>query len=82
MVNNTEQRMGLMAQLILESIVEGSGGQAVGQGIIYAALMGHLDLATFNYLLTMLERAGLVTRSGHSVTATDKARAMCAKAST
>ena len=75
----TNGEMFVYAAAILESLLEEDpADHGVSEGTLYSVLMGQLDLESFGAIMSVLERAGLVARENHRVTATAKARAAIA----
>jgi hypothetical protein len=66
----TEKQVLQYVAAIYETIKETPDG-APG-GILYAALMGHMSLAQFEGIMSVLIKAGLVRKSGHCYFATAK----------
>ena len=57
-----------MAEAIAEAI-EASGPRGVPSGHLYAAVMGAMDLTTYEAIIAALTKSGRVTQSGFVLTA-------------
>ena len=62
-----------IACLILASVCE-SSSMGAPEGHLYAALMGQMNLDTFNMLVAFIVRQGWVTKSGNVLRPTAKGR--------
>lgn len=56
----------------LLGVIAEAGEAGAPEGPMYAALMGRMNLDQFGAIMEMLDRAGLITRRNHLVTATSK----------
>ena len=57
----------VMLKLLCDAIVEAvevAGDHGAPGGVLYAALMGHMSLSTFEGLMAALVKAGKLTRRG------------------
>jgi hypothetical protein len=45
--------------------IEASGESGIPSGHLYAMLMGHMSLTTYNGLVTLLKESGKVTEAHH-----------------
>ena len=61
-------------KLLVEIFISTTTGMKIGapEGHLYAPLMGDLDLDSFNRMIDLAVRNGLVTKSGHLLKATKK----------
>jgi len=64
-VNEQAKQAVAMLRAIAETIRECGSAP---EGIMYAGLMGRMDLSTFEKALSILQGAGLISRNGHVAT--------------
>jgi hypothetical protein len=70
-MTNAQKQAILMSVIILDTICElGS----VPSGVLYAQVMGKMDVNTYNAIIGALTAAKLISRSNHVLTATPKGR--------
>ena len=70
-----------LAALLVESLLAAPAGDSVGEGLLYAPLMGLTTLDDFRQAIGAAERSGLVERlPGHAIRATARARELMAGA--
>jgi len=67
---STESVITVVKDILLETIRE-AGPNGIPSGHLYAALMGHLSLDSYQALIGMLKTAGKVKESYHVLTYTE-----------
>lgn len=65
-ITPAERRAAILAIHAVGEAIEGLGSVPAGE--LYARVMGHMSLSTFEGIVKMLVDAGLVTRSNHLLT--------------
>lgn len=70
----TRNQLNAFLAAILETAHEMDAMGGAPEGPMYAAMMNHVDLATFESILGLAESASLVTRKAYQVRLTSKGR--------